>query len=115
MVDGTGGYPTCSVWDALVKAQQQQPEVPLGAILATVSSDALGVTLEYTAAQIADIMSARHFVEVRRTLGGPAPDETARALQQSRAALDRDRTWLDRTRDALAAADARLRRRSEAL
>ncbi len=34
----------------------------------------------YTDAQIAEIMSPRHFVEVRRTLGGPAPDETARAL-----------------------------------
>ena len=33
-------------------------------------------------------MSPRYFVEVRRTPGGPAPEETARALDESRRILD---------------------------
>ena len=46
-------------------------------------------------------MSPRHFVDVRRTLGGPAPIETSRALEQAGAALDADRAWLTRTRAAV--------------
>ena len=99
----------------LLKAHRERPAAPLGAMLASVSSDLLGAPLTYTDAQIAEILSPRHFVEVRRTHGGPAPDETARAIEESRALLDRDQAWLVRTRDALASAEARLRDRSAAL
>ena len=34
----------------------------------------LGVPLELTAAELTEIMSPRHFVDVRRTPGGPSPD-----------------------------------------
>jgi argininosuccinate lyase len=95
--------------------RREHPGAPLAATLASVSADLLGAPLEYTEAQVASIMSPRHFVEVRRTLGGPAPVETARALDQSRAALDRDQEWLRRTGDALTSAEARLRQRSEML
>ena len=99
----------------LLKAHRERPDAPLGPMLASVSSDLLGAPLTYSDAQIAQIMSPRHFVEVRRTLGGPAPDETARALQLSLDVFDRDQAWLARIRDALASADARLVARSEAL
>jgi argininosuccinate lyase len=99
----------------LLTAHRADPAAPLAPILAAASSDLLGAPLNYSDAQIAEIMSPRHFVEVRRTLGGPAPDETSRALKASRDLLDRDRTWLARIRDGLAAAEARLRERSLAL
>ena len=99
----------------LLKAKGEAPGPALGATLATVSSDLLGVPLQYTDAQIADIMSARHFVEVRQTLGGPAPAETARALAHSRERLTADQSWLADTGDRLATAHARLRQRAEAL
>ena len=99
----------------LLKASRERPDAPLGAMLARVSGDLLGVPIEYTDVQIAGIMSPRHFVEVRRTPGGPAPDETARALGLSRGTLATDTAWLVEVRDALAAADARLTRRTEAL
>jgi argininosuccinate lyase len=99
----------------LLDARRARPDAPLGATLATVSGDLLGVPLQYADAEVAHILSARHFVEVRRTHGGPAPEETARALDDSRAALETDRAWTARTRHALAAADARLRDRSRAL
>ena len=99
----------------LLAAYRERPGVPLGATLATVSSDLLGVPLQYTDAEIAEIMSARHFVEVRQTPGGPAPAETTRAIEDSREALARDRAWLAATSDRLADAHARLRRRAQAL
>jgi argininosuccinate lyase len=99
----------------LEQARAARPGVPLGAALATISSDLLGVPLEYTDAQIAEILSARHFVNVRQTPGGPAPAETARALGQSRAAAAADRIWLTETTGRLAAAQLRLRQRAQAL
>ena len=78
-------------------------------------SDLLGVPLQYTDAQIEEIMSARHFVDVRQTPGGPAPAETSRALGRSREILAADESWLGATGDRLAAAQARLRQRAEAL
>ena len=99
----------------LLAAHRDRPDAPLGAILATVSGDLLGVPLQYSDAQIAHILSARHFVEVRRTPGGPSPEQTALAADASRALLTADRAWLSERRDALAAADAMLRRRSAAL
>jgi argininosuccinate lyase len=99
----------------LLEAHRQRPDAPLGAILATVSGDLLGVPLQYSDAQIAQILSARHFVEVRTTPGGPAPAETARAIQASQGVLAADRVWLASRRESLAAADANLTQRSAAL
>ena len=99
----------------LLAACRERPGTPLGATLARVSGDLLGVPVEYTDAEIAGIMSPRHFVEVRQTPGGPAPAETARALARSREALAGDRAWLAATSDRLADAHARLRRRAQAL
>jgi argininosuccinate lyase len=99
----------------LLRAHRERPDAPLGAILATVSGDLLGVPLQYSDAQIAHIMSAKHFIEVRRTPGGPAPAETERAITASRAALQTDRAWLTRARERLATADATLRDRSRTL
>jgi argininosuccinate lyase len=99
----------------MLKEQRERPSAPLGAMLARISGDLLGVPLEYTDNQIAEIMSPRHFVDVRRTLGGPAPVETERAINVSRELLGTDSGWLQRTREALAAADQRLRERSLSL
>src|SRR5688572_20383690 len=99
----------------LMQARGERPDAPAGAILSTVSGDLLGVPLQYSDAEIAAIMSPRHFVDVRTTAGGPAPAETARALLESRTQLTADRAWLDGRRDALARAAAELTSRSAAL
>src|SRR5688500_7992863 len=78
----------------LLEAIQKKPNAPLGATLATVSGDLIGVPLEYTDAQLAEILSPRHFVSVRKTPGGPAPEETGRALAAARETLSRDREWV---------------------
>jgi len=99
----------------LMKAKSADPHAPLAATLAAASADLLGAPLNYPEAEIADMLSPRHFVEVRRTHGGPAPAETARAIQESRKLLQRDADWLARTSKALAAAETRLDERSRAL
>jgi argininosuccinate lyase len=99
----------------LLQTRRERPETPLADALAAVSTDVLGAALTYSEAEIAEILSPRHFVEVRRTHGGPASTETGRALEASRQLLLRDEAWLDRTRQALAAAERRLAERGRTL
>ena len=99
----------------LLEARRERPDAPLGATLARASADLLGTALQYTDEEVARVMSPRHFVEVRRTPGGPAPAETARAIAQSCDRLDHDRAWLTAVQAALRAADERRRERSRAL
>ena len=99
----------------LLRAHEERPDAPLGAILATVSGDLLGVPLHYSDSRIAEITSARHFVDVRRTAGGPAPVETARAIADARRLLTTDGEWLATASVTLSAAESRLRDRSAAL
>jgi argininosuccinate lyase len=98
-----------------IAARQERPNVPPSTALVDVSSSILGAPLHYTDVELDEIISPRHFVEVRRTLGGPASSETSRAIEEARRTLETDRRWLMSTRDSLAAADARLRERSRGL
>jgi argininosuccinate lyase len=104
-----------TIVSGLLAARREHPDVPPGTALARVSAEILGSPLQYTDAEIETIISPTHFVDVRRTHGGPAPSETARAIEESHRTLDADRRWLTATRDALAAADARLRERCRTL
>jgi argininosuccinate lyase len=97
------------------EARRGHPLTSLADTLVAVSGEVLGRSLLYTDAEIARIVSPRHFVEVRATVGGPAPSETARAIEHARGALTRDRAWLAQALGALAAAEERLRQRSHAL
>ena len=67
------------------------------------------------AADLERILSPRHFVAVRGTYGGPAPEETARASAESSAQLESDRTWWASETDRLTAAERRLAERAAAL
>jgi len=87
----------------------------VAAMLRDITRDVLGTPLDLTASELTQILSPRHFVDVRRTPGGPSPIETSRALEQAGAALDADRAWLTRTRAEVTAAEERLRARSVSL
>jgi argininosuccinate lyase len=65
-----------------------------------------GHRIEYAAADLARILSPEHFVDVRRTPGGPAPQVVAAALRDARKRLDADGDWLAGARLALADAAA---------
>ena len=73
------------------------PTAPLADVLADVSTEVASArSIVYSEAALAKILSPRHFVTVRRTLGGPAPEETARAAGVSRQLLDADDAWWNR-------------------
>jgi argininosuccinate lyase len=99
----------------LIAARRDDAQRPLSELLAAVSEQITGRAIRYDEAALMTILSPRHFVEVRTTIGGPAPAETARALHEAGEALARDEAWLVRTRDALTAAESRLAAACEAL
>ena len=90
-------------------------QASLSEVVERASRELLGKAVTYDAGQLRTILSARHFVEVRRTAGGPAPERIAEALAVSSGALARDQGWLEETRARLAAADARRTERSRQL
>ncbi|HSK10429.1 MAG TPA: argininosuccinate lyase [Vicinamibacterales bacterium] len=81
-------------------------------VLASASAAVTGEPLVYDAARLAEVLGPRHFVRVRATHGGPAPERTREALLASRARLEEDRAWLVGVRRGLAAAEAQLAQRS---
>jgi argininosuccinate lyase len=62
--------------------------------------------IEYSDADLARILSPAHFVEVRRTPGGPSPGVMREALAASRARLEADAGRASTLRQALASAEA---------
>jgi hypothetical protein len=96
-------------------ARKANSHAPLSALLADVSRELLGSPLQYSDEALATILSARHFVDVRKTAGGPAPEVTARAIAASRGQLDADRDAWQSAADVLTAANSRLASRSAAL
>ena len=99
----------------LAAARGREPGAPLAALLARVSNEAIGRPLTYSEEALAAILSPGHFVAVRRTIGGPAPEETARALGVARDVLADNAAQLQSARAALTAAEARLAARSRVL
>ncbi len=93
----------------------RRPQASRAAVLRDVTKALLGKDVSYTDAELADLLSARHFVGVRTTYGGPAPSETARAIEASRTALARDEEWLKSARGRLAAAETTLKSAAAAL
>jgi argininosuccinate lyase len=77
----------------LITARQRDADRPLADVLADVSKEVAGAPIAYSEAALAKILSPRYFVTVRRTLGGPAPEETARAADVSRQLLGADDAW----------------------
>ncbi len=99
----------------LITARQRDADRPLADVLADVSKEVAGAPIAYSDVALAKILSPRYFVTVRRTLGGPAPEETARAAGVSRQLLGADDAWWEQATDALADAEHRLAERSAAL
>ncbi len=99
----------------LIAARARDGKRPLSELLADASRDVLGSPLEYSEAQLTEILSPRHFVNVRKTPGGPAPEETARAAKASRHQLEADDSWWTNATNALADAERKLADRSASL
>ncbi len=98
-----------SIATRLVRARQARPDAPLATLLAEVSAEVTGAAVEYTPEALDTLLSPEHFVELRKTLGGPSPEVTGAALEQSRALLTEDTGWVAATRSRLVGAEAALR------
>jgi argininosuccinate lyase len=96
----------------LIAGLRANPDTPMAATLREVSKAVTGTEIVYSDTQLAQILSPQHFVEVRKTFGGPSPSETKRALGVSVKMLGRDVEWLERTRAKLAGAQQRLKEAS---
>ncbi len=99
----------------LVAANDREPGRPLSSLVAEISEDLCGTPIGYTDEALATILSARHFVNVRQTSGGPAPSQIARAWQVSTERLDEDRAWGSGASALLRSAERRLAERSALL
>ncbi len=99
----------------LLRIRSEHPDAKANETLAAVAFELLGRRIVYTPERLEEILSPRYFVAVRRTPGGPAPEQTSFALEASRARLDTDRQWYTERRGALAAAERLLAERSAAL
>jgi argininosuccinate lyase len=99
----------------LIPRRLREPDRPLSSLVAGISRELLGSPLEYSDADLTEILSPRHFVAVRRTPGGPSPDQTDRAARMARVQLEGDRAWWSSETDALVSAERRLAARSAQL
>jgi argininosuccinate lyase len=93
----------------LVAATRATPKRSISTLVREIAKDVTGKEIVYTDAQFAQILSPQHFVEVRKTYGGPSPSETLRATAASRKALANDDEWLSAARGRLQEADEQLR------
>jgi len=104
-----------SIAALLLKARAEDPNVSLSTALARASKALLGQSIEYSEAHMQQVLSPQYFVDVRKTLGGPAPEETRRALAESRRVLQSDADAWRLRRDHLSRAEQQLRAGAEQL
>lgn len=63
-------------------------------ILQTAAEEILGRKLEFTEDELKETLSAKNFIDIRTIYGGPAPDETRRALSVERNHEYADEKWI---------------------
>jgi len=79
----------------VVRAREADPHAPLAEVVRQAAVEVAGREIPFTEAQLDELLSPEHFVAVRRTLGGPAPEVAGAALDVSRSRLMADAARLD--------------------
>ena len=87
----------------------RRPDATRSEVLRAVSASVLGAPVEITEAELARTLSAKNFVEVRKTHGGPSPSVTGRAIEVSGELLARDQQIQMETIGKLRAAERKLK------
>ena len=100
---------------AFVRARAEAPQGTAVDVLRAASTEVLGAPIDFSTEELNEALSPKHFVEIRRTPGGPAPAETTLALGESRNRLQDDRRWLEERVDRLREAQSELQRRAQSL
>jgi argininosuccinate lyase len=99
----------------VVAAARDESDPDLADHLARAAQELIGREIRLSRETLARVLSPEHFVEVRRTPGGPAPELTAAAIERSRLTLTDDESDSAKRRAALEAANHRLRQAVDAL
>jgi argininosuccinate lyase len=93
----------------VVTDRRENPRASLSDIVARESAALAGREVRIDDDTLARILSPEHFIAIRLTFGGPAPERTAEALDAGRAHLAADEATVARRRGALVAAENALR------
>jgi argininosuccinate lyase len=104
-----------AVASRVAQARRESAGSGLSRALAEASRELTGTPINCTDDELARMLSPRHFVEIRRTAGGPARVEVDKAIVASGDCLAADMCWSTGAKDALASAASRLRERSAVL
>ena len=98
-----------SIAAKFVEGSTANPAASAIDVLRDATTKVIGREIAMGEAELARTLSARNFVEVRRTPGGPSPSVTGPAIEESRARLAADRQSLDAALKRLSAATEKLR------
>ena len=98
------GHAICA---ALVRRRAAEPTARLSDVVASASREITGREIRLSEDDLARVLSPEHFVEVRRTHGGPAPEVVSAAIAASNAKIAADSRGLETLRSQLTAADKR--------
>jgi argininosuccinate lyase len=94
----------------LVAAAASRPGTTLSDVLAAVARQTIDRDIRISDDRLSEILSPEHFVAVRTTLGGPAPERVTEAIEEARGHLAGDEAVLSRMHGGLAGAHAALKR-----
>jgi argininosuccinate lyase len=100
---------------ALIAEVPRRPAERPAALLQELAESVLGRPIPLSDDRLAEVLSPEYFVRVRTTPGGPAPEQTARALAVSRRRLDDDTRWIEGRVESLREAEAMLNAAVEGL
>jgi argininosuccinate lyase len=82
-----------AVASKFVTEATRRPDEPRAALVREITSALAGRPIAFEETRLAEVLSPEYFVRVRTTPGGPAPAETAKAIDASREQLARDEEW----------------------
>jgi argininosuccinate lyase len=86
-------------------ARRDDPATPLAPMVESLTREIGGRAVSLSEAELTDVLAPEHFITVRRTSGGPAPDVVALAIAASLEVLAADQAAVETKRAALRAAE----------
>jgi argininosuccinate lyase len=93
---------------ATLVRRASEPGARPDVLLPEITREIAGRDIALSAERLHEILSPEHFVRVRTTPGGPAPQEIDRAIALSRDRLAEDEMWIREALDSLRRAEAAL-------
>jgi len=104
-----------SVAAKVVRLSGAEPDKSPADLIAEASKEISGQEIRLSEEVAAEVLSPEHFIAVRKTWGGPAPEVVGAAIDESRKLLAADQEELARLRGNLSAAERKLEEASAEL